>query len=67
MALNWTKSELDNMDGFPSAVTNESLFRIPFPAKISCHVPEQNMTKVVTRDMASPDWLKWRPFVCFRS
>ena len=35
-------------------------------AKISCHVPDKKKhTETVTSDMASPDWLKWRPFVCF--
>ena len=46
------------MGGLPSTVTNESIFRIPVPAKISCHVPEKNMAEAVTPDMASSDWLK---------
>ena len=49
------------MGGLPSTVTNESIFRIPVPAKISCHVPEENMAEAVTRDMASSDWLKLAP------
>ena len=28
------------MGGLPSKVTNDSIFRTLFPAKISCHVPE---------------------------
>ena len=45
------------MGGLPSTVTNESIFRIPVPAKISCHVPEKH-DRAVTRDVASSDWLK---------
>ena len=52
------------MGGLPSTVTNESIFRIPAPAKICYHV---KTAEAVTRDMASPDWLKWRPFVCLRA
>ena len=39
-------------------ITNESIFRIPVPAKISCHGPEKDMAEAVTRDVASSDWLK---------
>ena len=46
------------MGGLPSTDTNESIFRIPVPVKIS-HVPEKNMAEAVTRNMASPIWLKW--------
>ena len=46
------------LGGLSSTVTNKSIFRIPVPAKISCHVPEKNMAKAVTLDMASSDWLK---------
>ena len=46
------------MSGLPSTVANESIFRIPVPAKISCHVPQKNMQEAVTRDMAYSDWLK---------
>ena len=53
------------MGGLPSTVINESIFRIPVPAKISFHVPEKNMGEAVTRDMASSDWLKLAAFVCF--
>ena len=53
------------MGEHPSTVKNESSFRTTVPAKISCHVPEKNMAETITRDMASPDWLKWRPFVFF--
>ena len=45
------------MGGLPRTFTNESIFRIPVPAKISCHVPK-NVAEAVTRDMASSDWLK---------
>ena len=53
------------MGGLPSTVTNESILRIPVPAKISCHVSVKNMGEAVTRDIASPDWLKLAAFVCF--
>ena len=53
------------MGGLPGTVTNESIFRIPVPAKITYHVPEKNLKEAVTRDMASSDWLKLAPFVCF--
>ena len=49
-----SKSELDKsvvMGGVPSTVTNESIFRIPVPAKISCYVPEktwQNQSRVTS-------------------
>ena len=33
------------MGGFPSTVTNESIFRIPVPAKISRQVPEKTLQK----------------------
>ena len=47
------------MGGLPRTVTNESIFRIPVPAKIGRHVPEKNMSGAFTRDMAaSSDWLK---------
>ena len=46
------------MGGLPSTVTKESIFRILFSAKISCHVPENSMAEAVTRDMSSSDWLK---------
>ena len=46
------------MDGLPSTVTNESIFRMPVPAKISCHIAEKDMAEAVMRDMASSDWLK---------
>ena len=41
-----SKSELDKSVvmagvGLLSTVTNESISRIPIPAKISCHVPEK--------------------------
>ena len=48
-------------------LTNESIFRIPVPAKISCHVPEINMGEAVTRDMASSDWLKLAALCLFRA
>ena len=69
--LDFHNSELDKccygMCGVPSTVTNESIFRIPVPAKISCHVPENNMTEAVTRDMASSDWLKLEALCLFRA
>ena len=41
------------MDGLPSTVTNGSIYKISFPAKISCHVPQKkNMADVVTSDIA---------------
>ena len=43
------------MGGLPNTVTNESIFRIPVSAKISCHAPEKNMAEAVTRDMVSSD------------
>ena len=46
------------MNGLPSTVTNKFIFRIPFPGKISCNVPEKNMAESVTRGMTSSDWLK---------
>ena len=46
------------MGGLSSTVTNESIFGIQIPAKISCHVPETNVAEAVTGDMASSDWLK---------
>ena len=49
------------------AVTNESIFRIPVPAKISCYVPEKNMAEVVKREMASSDWLKLASLCWFRT
>ena len=55
------------MNGLPSTVTNQSIFRIPIPAKIKCHVPEKNMAEAVTRDMASSDWLKLAAFCLFRA
>ena len=42
------------MGELPITVTNESIFRIPVPAKISD----------ITRDMASSDWLKLAAFCC---
>ena len=48
-------------------VTNESIFRIPVPAKISRHVPEKNMAKAITRDMAFSDWLKLAALCLFRA
>ena len=53
------------MSGLPSTVTNESIFRIPVPAKISCYVPEKTWQKQ-TRDMASSDWLKLAALCLFR-
>ena len=50
-----------------STVTNESIFRIPVPAKIICHVPEKNMAVAVTRDIASYDWLKLAALCFFRA
>ena len=55
------------MGGLPSTVTNESIFQIPVPAKISCRVPENNMTDVVTRDMASSDWVKLQKLCLLRT
>ena len=55
------------MNGLPSTVTNKSIFRIPFPGKISCHVPEKNMAESVTRDMTSSDWLKLVALRLFRA
>ena len=52
------------MGGLPRTVTNESIFRIPVPAKNSRHVPENNKAEAVRRAMASSDWLKLAPFVC---
>ena len=54
------------MGGLPSTVTNESIFRIPVPAKIS-YVPEKNMAETVRRDMAFSDWLKWAALCLFRA
>ena len=54
------------MGGLPSTVTNESIFRIPVPAKISRHVSEKNMAEAVTRDIASSDWLKLAALCLFR-
>ena len=42
------------------------IFRIPVPAKISCHVTEKNKAEAVTRDMASSDWLKLAALCLFR-
>ena len=55
------------MNGLPSTVTNKSIFRIPFPRKISCHGPEKNMSESVTRDMTSSDWLKLLALCLFRA
>ena len=56
------------MGGLPSTFTNESIFRIRVPAKISCqYVPEKNMAEAVTRDMASSDWLKLAALCLFRA
>ena len=57
------------MGGLPCTVTNESIFRIPVSAKISCHVPEKNVntTEAVTRDMASPDRLKLADLCLFHT
>ena len=55
------------MVGLPSTVTNEAIFRIPVPAKISCHVPEKNITEAVTRDMAFSDWLNLAALCLFRA
>ena len=60
------------MGGLPSTVNFESIFKIPVPAKISCHVPvkkkkKENMTEAVTRDMASSDWLKLAALCFFRA
>ena len=50
-----------------STITNESIFRIPVPAKISCHVSEKKMAEVVTRDVPSSDWLKLVALCLFRA
>ena len=42
------------MNGLPSTVTNKFIFRIPFPGKISCHVPEKNVAESVTNFNLSP-------------
>ena len=55
------------MGGLPSTVTNESIFRIPVTAKISCHDPEKDMAEAVTHDMASSDWLKFATLCLFRA
>ena len=55
------------MGGLPSTVTNDSLFRIPVPAKISCHVSDKNMAEAVTRDMVSSDWFKSAALCLFRA
>ena len=44
------KSELEEsvvmaLGGLSSTVTNKYIFRIPVPAKISCHVPEKKHGK----------------------
>ena len=54
------------MGGLPSTVSNESIFRIPVPAKTSCHVPEKKMAEAVTRDSASSDWLKLAALCFFK-
>ena len=51
------------MCGLLNTVTDESLFRIPILAKISCHSLKKHMAEAVTRDMASPDW--WPIIVVF--
>ena len=40
------------MGGLPSTVTNESIFRIPVPAKISkcCHVPEIGLSTNIAKN-----------------
>ena len=53
--------------GSPPQSQNESIFRIPVPAKISCYVPEKNMAAAVTRAMASSDWLKLAALCLFRA
>ena len=53
-----TKSELDKSVVMAWVDFSESIFRIPVPAKGSCHVSEKNMADAVARDMASSDWLK---------
>ena len=55
------------MGKLPSTVKNESFFRIPVPAKISCHVPEKYMAEAVTRNMAASDWLKLAALCLFRA
>ena len=54
------------MGGLPC--TNESTFRIPVPAKISCQVTGKTMAEAVTSDMPSSDWLKVylkiKPLMC---
>ena len=57
------------MDGLPSTVTNESIFRmhVPVPAKISCHVPEKIKAEAVMYDMASSDWLELTALCLFRA
>ena len=54
------------MGGLPSIVTNKSTFRIPVPAKISCHVPQKNTAEAATRDMDYSDWLKLASLCLFR-
>ena len=48
-------------------VANESIFRILVPAKITCHVSENNMAEAVTCDMASSGWLKLEALCLFRA
>ena len=55
------------MGGLPIRPTNESIFRIPVPAKISFHVPEKNMAEAVTSDIAPSDWLKLAVLCLFRT
>ena len=50
----------------PSAVTKESIFRIPVPAKIS-YVAEKDMAEAVTQNMASSACLKLAVLRLFRA
>ena len=53
------------MGELPSTVTNDAIFRIPVPARNSCHL--HDMEEAVTRDMASSNWLQLSALCLFHA
>ena len=50
--------------GSPAQLQMSLFLEYPFP-RISGVMFLKKKAEPVTRDIASSDWLKWRPFVCF--
>ena len=51
--------------GFPAQSQMRLFLEYPFVRKLVVMSLKKKITDAVTRDMASPNGLKWQPFVCF--